>query len=70
MLNLTCVEPSPGVESFDIDIDHQKVTVVGNVQRDAVFQTVAKTGKKTEFWESEAAPAEPESKPAETVVVA
>ncbi|KAL8090268.1 copper transport protein ATX1 [Apium graveolens] len=57
-----------GVESFDIDIDQQKVTVKGNVQPDAVFQTVAKTGKKTEYWESAAGTAE--SKPTETVAVA
>ncbi|KAJ8557602.1 hypothetical protein K7X08_003227 [Anisodus acutangulus] len=58
-----------GVESFDIDIKEQKVTVKGNVEPEAVFQTVSKTGKKTSFWEAEAAPApapaEPESKPAE-----
>ncbi|MCD7455361.1 hypothetical protein HAX54_027977 [Datura stramonium] len=59
-----------GVESFDIDIKEQKVTVKGNVEPQAVFQTVSKTGKKTSFWEAEApaptpAPAEPETKPAE-----
>lgn len=55
-----------GVESFDVNLEEQKVTVKGNVQPDAVLQTVAKTGKATSFWE-EAAPAEPEVKPAETV---
>uniref|UniRef100_A0A7N0RH50 HMA domain-containing protein n=1 Tax=Kalanchoe fedtschenkoi TaxID=63787 RepID=A0A7N0RH50_KALFE len=54
-----------GVESFDIDIDQQKVTVIGNVQPESVLQTVSKTGKKTAFWE-EAAPADPEAKPTET----
>lgn len=57
------------MESFDINIDEQKVTVKGNVQPDAVLQTVSKTGKKTAFWEAETpAPAEPETKaaPAET----
>ncbi|XP_057462391.1 copper transport protein ATX1-like isoform X2 [Actinidia eriantha] len=54
-----------GVESFDINIEEQKVTVKGNVQPEAVFQTVSKTGKKTAFWEAEAPPAEPEVKPAE-----
>ncbi|KAF8102038.1 hypothetical protein N665_0201s0328 [Sinapis alba] len=46
-----------GVESFDIDIKEQKVTVKGNVEPEAVFQTVSKTGKKTSYWpvESEAA---------------
>ncbi|XP_073293227.1 copper transport protein ATX1-like isoform X1 [Primulina huaijiensis] len=59
-----------GVESFDIDIEKQKVTVKGNVQPDAVLQTVSKTGKATSFWEAEAAAPEPESKPTEPVVVA
>ncbi|XP_054794156.1 copper transport protein CCH-like [Prosopis cineraria] len=59
-----------GVESYDIDMKEQKVTVTGNVQPEAVLQTVSKTGKKTAFWEAEAPvqpeikPAEPESKPA------
>ena len=61
-----------GVESFDIDLKEQKVTVKGNVQPEAVLQTVAKTGKKTAFWEDEAlvAPAEPENKPSENATVA
>lgn len=42
-----------GVETFDIDLEQQKVTVKGNVQPDAVLQTVSKTGKKTEFWPAE-----------------
>lgn len=48
----------------------------GNVERDVVFQTVSKTGKKTAYWEDEApaapapAPAEAEAKPAETVAAA
>ena len=58
-----------GVESFDIDMEQQKVTVKGNVEPEAVLQTVAKTGKKTEFWVSEATTAEPE-KPTEAVAVA
>ncbi|KAH7536988.1 hypothetical protein FEM48_Zijuj03G0044300 [Ziziphus jujuba var. spinosa] len=55
-----------GVESYDIDLKEQKVTVKGNVQPDTVLQTVSKTGKKTAFWEAEA-PAEHEAaaKPAE-----
>lgn len=43
-----------GVESFDVDLKEQKVTVKGNVQPEAVLQTVSKTGKKTSFWEAEA----------------
>uniref|UniRef100_M1C5S7 Copper chaperone n=1 Tax=Solanum tuberosum TaxID=4113 RepID=M1C5S7_SOLTU len=37
-----------GVETFDIDLKEQKVTVKGNVQPDAV----SKTGKPTSFWEA------------------
>ncbi|KAJ0245820.1 Copper transport protein CCH [Hirschfeldia incana] len=43
-----------GVESFDIDIKEQKVTVKGKVEPEAVFQTVSKTGKKTAYWPVEA----------------
>ncbi|KAK8595481.1 hypothetical protein V6N13_016848 [Hibiscus sabdariffa] len=56
-----------GVESFEVDLKEQKVTVKGNVQPDAVLQTVLKTGKKTAFWD---APTEPGAKPAETVAAA
>ncbi|PAL76103.1 hypothetical protein CEJ83_20005, partial [Acinetobacter baumannii] len=60
-----------GVETFDIDLKEQKVTVKGNVQPDAVLQTVSKTGKKTAFWEEEKpAPAESDSKPTEAVAAA
>ncbi|KAG9139717.1 hypothetical protein Leryth_016661 [Lithospermum erythrorhizon] len=41
-----------GVESFDIDLKEQKVTINGNVKPEAVLQTVSKTGKKTTFWEA------------------
>ncbi|KAL3520867.1 hypothetical protein ACH5RR_019016 [Cinchona calisaya] len=58
-----------GVESFDIDLKEQKVTVKGNVKPEAVLQTVSKTGKKTSFWEEEALAA-PESKPTGTVSAA
>ncbi|KAI9124408.1 hypothetical protein K1719_004330 [Acacia pycnantha] len=54
-----------GVESYDIDMKEQKVTVKGNVQPEEVLQTVSKTGKKTAFWEAEAPPVQPETKPAE-----
>ncbi|KAL6634235.1 hypothetical protein ACP70R_026906 [Stipagrostis hirtigluma subsp. patula] len=52
-----------GVESFDIDMKEQKVTVKGNVKPEDVFETVSKTGKKTSFWEDEA-PAPAASAPA------
>ncbi|PAN06295.1 hypothetical protein PAHAL_1G253100 [Panicum hallii] len=52
-----------GVETFDIDLKEQKVTVKGNVKPEDVFQTVSKSGKKTSYWEGEAtaqaAPAPP-----------
>ncbi|CAN6973465.1 unnamed protein product, partial [Brassica oleracea var. botrytis] len=31
-------------------MQEQKVTVKGNVEPEAVLQTVSKTGKKTSFW--------------------
>ena len=58
-----------GVESFDIDMEQQKVTVKGNVKPEDVFQTVSKTGKKTAFWEAEATPV-PEATPAADAVPA
>eukprot|EP00199_Chlamydomonas_sp_CCMP681_P008343 CAMPEP_0119108392 /NCGR_PEP_ID=MMETSP1180-20130426/14122_1 /TAXON_ID=3052 ORGANISM="Chlamydomonas cf sp, Strain CCMP681" /NCGR_SAMPLE_ID=MMETSP1180 /ASSEMBLY_ACC=CAM_ASM_000741 /LENGTH=66 /DNA_ID=CAMNT_0007093999 /DNA_START=81 /DNA_END=278 /DNA_ORIENTATION=- len=39
-----------GVESFDVDLAAQKVTVKGNVTPEAVLEKVSKTGKKTELW--------------------
>ncbi|ESW17538.1 hypothetical protein PHAVU_007G247500 [Phaseolus vulgaris] len=56
-----------GVESFDIDLKEQKVTVKGNLQPDEVLQAVSKSGKKTAFWVDEASP---EDKPSETAPVA
>ncbi|MBA0823452.1 hypothetical protein Goarm_020182 [Gossypium armourianum] len=41
-----------GVESCEVDLKEQKVTVKGQVQPDAVLQTVSKTGKKTTFWDA------------------
>ncbi|GAB2229412.1 hypothetical protein Droror1_Dr00023552 [Drosera rotundifolia] len=49
------LEKMEGVESYDIDLKEQKVTVTGSVQPDTVLQNVSKSGKKTSFWE-EAAP--------------
>ncbi|XP_051120009.1 copper transport protein ATX1-like [Andrographis paniculata] len=62
-----------GVESFDVDLEKQKVTVKGNVQPEAVLQTVSKTGKETSIWkedEKAAAVSEPTSKAAETAATA
>ncbi|XP_010522335.1 PREDICTED: copper transport protein ATX1-like [Tarenaya hassleriana] len=53
-----------GVESFDINLKEQKVTVNGNVEPGAVLETVSKTGKPTAFWPAEEAEAE-QPKPVE-----
>uniref|UniRef100_A0ACD5ZAJ5 Uncharacterized protein n=1 Tax=Avena sativa TaxID=4498 RepID=A0ACD5ZAJ5_AVESA len=55
-----------GVETFDIDMKEQKVTVKGNVKPEDVFQTVSKTGKKTSFWEGEATSMQAAAPAAET----
>lgn len=39
-----------GVESVDIDLPTNKVVVKGDVEPQVVYNTAAKTGKKTEFW--------------------
>lgn len=62
-----------GVESYDIDMEQQKVTVKTNLAPDVVLQTVAKTGKKTSFWEAEGsapAPAAAEEEPKATAAAA
>ncbi|XWS75279.1 hypothetical protein CRYUN_Cryun01aG0072700 [Craigia yunnanensis] len=63
------LETMEGVESVDIDLKEQKVTVKGNVKPDAVLQTVSQTRKKAMFWETQAE-AEAEAKPAESVATA
>ncbi|KAJ4971891.1 hypothetical protein NE237_004990 [Protea cynaroides] len=39
-----------GVDSLDIDMDKQKVTVTGNVDQRRVLRAVRSTGRKAEFW--------------------
>jgi len=39
-----------GVQNVDVDLPTQKVIVTGDVTQDAVLETVAKSGKKTELW--------------------
>lgn len=39
-----------GVDEYKVDLDTQKVTARGSAQPQAVFDAVAKTGKKTEWW--------------------
>ncbi|KAJ4835990.1 hypothetical protein Tsubulata_046538 [Turnera subulata] len=43
-----------GVESYDIDLKEQKVTVKGNLKPEAVLESVSKARKNTSFWEAEA----------------
>lgn len=45
-----------GVESYDIDLEKQKVTVVGNLKPEVVLDRISKTGKKTSVWTEESAP--------------
>ena len=39
-----------GVTSFDVNLETQKVTVVGTVTLDEVVAKIAKTGKAVEPW--------------------
>ncbi|GJP30087.1 hypothetical protein CLOM_g22301 [Closterium sp. NIES-68] len=45
------LEKMEGVQSFDISLEKQKVTVVGDVKPQDVFDKVAKTGKATSWWQ-------------------
>jgi len=44
------LKKTQGVESFNVDLDQQKVTVVGDLDPQFVLEKVAKTGKPTSFW--------------------
>ncbi|KAK9951436.1 hypothetical protein M0R45_006878 [Rubus argutus] len=39
-----------GVDSLEIDMDKQKVTVTGYVDQRKVLKVVRRTGRKAEFW--------------------
>ena len=39
-----------GVQSFDVNLETQKVTVVGTVTQEEVVAKIAKTGKAVEPW--------------------
>jgi len=39
-----------GVQSFDVNLETQKVTVVGTVTQEEVVAKIAKTGKTVEPW--------------------
>ncbi|XP_078433781.1 copper transport protein ATX1-like [Wolffia australiana] len=49
------LEKMEGVESFDINLDEQKVIVKGSVKSEEVLKTVSKSGKNTELWTEEGA---------------
>ncbi len=42
--------PITGVNSYDIDLQEQKVTITGNVKPDEVLDRISRTGKATSFW--------------------
>ncbi|XP_057852164.1 copper transport protein ATX1 isoform X2 [Cryptomeria japonica] len=42
-----------GVESYDVNLQDQKVTVKGNIKPEIVLQTVRNAGKETSFWPAE-----------------
>ncbi|CAD6272870.1 unnamed protein product [Miscanthus lutarioriparius] len=48
-----------GVYKTDIDTQHQKVVVIGNVSADALVKKLLKSGKHAEPWPEPAAPAPP-----------
>ncbi|KAF3434160.1 hypothetical protein FNV43_RR25263 [Rhamnella rubrinervis] len=39
-----------GVDSVEVDLEMQKVTVVGYVDRNKVLKAVRRAGKRAEFW--------------------
>ena len=39
-----------GVESFDVNLETQKVMVKGTVTQEEVIEKIAKTGKAVEPW--------------------
>ncbi|KAK7315812.1 hypothetical protein VNO77_34390 [Canavalia gladiata] len=39
-----------GVDSLEIDMDQQKVTVTGYVEKSKVLKIVRRTGRKAEYW--------------------
>jgi len=39
-----------GVDSYNIDLKEQKVSVTGNVKPDEVLDRISRTGKTTTFW--------------------
>lgn len=39
-----------GVDTVEIDVDRQKVTVTGYVDREEVLKMVKRTGRTTQFW--------------------
>eukprot|EP00249_Psilotum_nudum_P006885 c20135_g2_i1 orf=180-395(+) len=46
------LDKTAGVESYDINLEEQKVTVKGKLKPEDVLNTVSKTGKATSYWAS------------------
>ncbi|GAQ86274.1 Copper chaperone [Klebsormidium nitens] len=44
------LKKTEGVQSYNVDLQQQKVTVVGDLDPQMVLEKVAKTGKPTSFW--------------------
>lgn len=49
-LSLSLCTRCAGVDSFDVNLATQKVTVKGSVTQEAVMEKIAKTGKAVEPW--------------------
>ncbi|PVU88949.1 hypothetical protein BB559_005309 [Furculomyces boomerangus] len=46
---MTCSGKLEEVKNVDIDMENQLVTVVTSLSQDKIFETISKTGKKTEI---------------------
>lgn len=49
-LLLATIGMEAGVDSLEIDMDKQKVTVTGYIDQRKVLKMVRRTGRKAEFW--------------------
>ncbi|KAL8170380.1 hypothetical protein V2J09_022184 [Rumex salicifolius] len=39
-----------GVDSVEVDLEMEKVTIIGYVERNKMLKTVRRAGKRAEFW--------------------
>lgn len=44
------LKKAEGVQSYNVNLEKQKVTVVGTVDPQTILEKVSKTGKPTSFW--------------------